>query len=83
MHLHGILPAKVDCRTEVKVTFGTGTCDGGAKEATPGFDRGGLSDETGAGGGFGDPAEQVLNPSMHEANALPELLKKINPCKET
>ena len=52
-------------------------------EATPGFDRGCLSDETGAGGGFGDPAEQVLNPSMHEANALSELLKKINPCKET
>ena len=52
-------------------------------EATPGFDRGGLSDEAGAGCGFGDPAEQVLNPSMHEANALPELLKKINPCKET
>ena len=58
--------------------------------STPGFDWGGLSDETGAGGGSGDPAEQkpdppeqVLNPSMHEANALSELLKKINPCKET
>ena len=33
-------------------------------EATPGFDRGGLSDEAGAGCGFGDPAEQVCMKRM-------------------